>query len=237
MGGVVDRMHAGISLLLLVNCGLDADRLGSCLGAVPEFHQTTLKLNLCCIFLNHWTILLGISHLEWFIEWYYELMVYATSLYPLNFLRLPDAEERSLEQYIERAELEDELQWDDELLFNKQSFYWSMEHQRSTKTVAKSSENRVSLSFWVVEKWSLSIYSHLIPIFLCFILVRVSTKFDHGKRRIWRCVDLWQWQRHNCETHNPCWPLAPAHVSTVDSFWKDLTKVCCQETLQRISCN
>ena len=50
-------------------------------------------------------------------------MVYATSLYPLNFLRLPDAEERSLEQYIERAELEDELQWDDELLFNKQSFY------------------------------------------------------------------------------------------------------------------
>ena len=24
--------------------------------------------------------------------------------------------------------------------------------------------------------------------------------------------------------HNPCWPLAPAHVSTVDSFWKDLTK-------------
>ena len=37
-----------------------------------------------------------------------------------TFCRLPDAEERSLEQYIERAELEDELQWDDELLFNKQ---------------------------------------------------------------------------------------------------------------------
>ena len=64
-------------------------------------------------------------------------MVYATSLYPLNFLRLPDAEERSLEQYIERAELEDELQWDDELLFNKQSLYWSMEHHQHSRQILR----------------------------------------------------------------------------------------------------
>ena len=240
-GWVVDRMHAGISLLLLVNCGLDADRKElswSCARISPNYTETQFVPH----FLKHWTILLGISHLEWFIEWYehiYSAMIYrvyyglhATSLYPLNFLQVA---------WCGRAVV-GAIHWEGRTGGRIAMGWWTVVQQAIVLLIygapPAQSPNPPRIEYHyhrVVLMEFVNLFSFDSYLFMFHIGSSIHKIWSWKEAHLQVCRFMAMTTAQLC--HNPCWPLAPAHVSTVDSFWKDLTKVCCQETLQRISCN
>ena len=119
----------------------------SCARISPNYTETQFVPH----FLNHWTILLGISHLEWFIEWYEH--IYSAIIYRVYYglLRPP-----CIHSTFWGCLMRKSGRWSNTLrgqnwrtncngmmnccsTSNRFIDLWS-----TTSTVAKSSENRVS---------------------------------------------------------------------------------------------